>query len=110
MSALVKNLVPDSWQRYKTRSDVGLQDWIQDLKQRIDHVVRVKRDGIKDGVWMGGLAFPAGLATAFRQKAAQDQKVSIESLSLQIAFDSDSEGFVLKGKYLGSLELRLTAL
>jgi hypothetical protein len=97
-ATLVKGLVPVPWARYKSRSSIGLQDWVQDLKLRIDHINALNVEGIQHGVWLGGLAFPHGLATAFRQKAAQEQGVSIESLSLEISLDGEAKtGFLIKG-------------
>lgn len=95
--ALAKGLVPKSWLRYSCRIDTGLEEWTNNLKLRIQHVNLVCTEGPSQAIWLGGLTFPAGLLTAFRQKAAHDQGVSIESLNLDMQFGRKENAFLIKG-------------
>jgi len=79
------DIIPKSWRVYQTL-DMGINEWIVDLKNRVTQLNKLSedRDFGKSNIWLGGLIFPEAYLTATRQFVAQSLKVPLDELVLTI--------------------------
>lgn len=101
---LFNDVIPKSWRVYQTL-EMGINEWIVDLKNRVSQLNKLTEDREfgKSDIWMGGLIFPEAYLTATRQFVAQSLKVPLDELILTIDLPEnisekiDDSDFIVSG-------------
>ncbi|KAJ3389103.1 hypothetical protein HDU92_001163 [Lobulomyces angularis] len=110
ISSLTKGAVPEQWIRYKVPSYMTVDQFIMNLKERLEQIETISKTGNFESnkeIWIGGLFLPEAYITASRQFVAQKNQWSLEELILTLEFgksDKPNE-FTLKGLSVEGAEL-----
>ncbi len=108
---LFNDVIPKSWRAYQIL-DMGINEWIVDLTNRVSQLNKLSEDKEfgKSNIWLGGLIFPEAYLTATRQFVAQSLKVPLDELVLTIDLSNNGSSkdnhsdFVVSGLCLEGTE------
>ena len=103
---IITNDVPKFWRKYVVPDQIGLANWIKDLKHRVEQLTVISQtpDWQRKGINLGEVLFPEAFVTATRQYVAQIKSVSMDELQLRISFSDtdtvDDSSFLVKNIWI----------